>query len=72
MFLSHLKIALRTLLKFKSYALINLTGLTLGLTAGILIMAYVLDETSYDTFHTKAGRLSDGNHFVFYDNPKEL
>jgi putative ABC transport system permease protein len=57
MLLNHFKIAFRTLLKFKGYAFINLLGLALGLTAGILIMIYVLDETSYDTFHAKGDRL---------------
>jgi putative ABC transport system permease protein len=57
MLLNHFKIAFRTLLKFKGYAFINLLGLALGLTAGILIMIYVLDETSYDTFHAKGDRM---------------
>lgn len=57
MLTNYFKIALRTLLKFKGYAFINLFGLALGLTAGILIMIYVLDETSYDTFHAKGDRI---------------
>lgn len=57
MLVNYFKIAFRTLLKFKGYAFINLLGLALGLTAGILIMIYVLDETSYDNFHAKADRL---------------
>ena len=54
---NYLKIALRTLLRFKAFAFINLFGLSLGLTAGILIMMFVLDELSYDTFHEKRDRL---------------
>lgn len=57
MLLNYFKIAFRTLLKFKGYAFINLFGLALGLTAGILIMIYVLDEVSYDKFHAKADRI---------------
>jgi|APTNR8051073442_1049403.scaffolds.fasta_scaffold00360_32 putative ABC transport system permease protein len=57
MLINYFKIAFRTLLKFKGYAAINLLGLGLGLTAGILIMLYVLDELSYDSFHAKANRL---------------
>ena len=57
MLANYFKIALRTLLKFKGYAFINLFGLAMGLTAGILIMIYVLDEISYDTFHSKSDRL---------------
>ncbi len=51
------KIALRSLLRFKGYAAINIVGLALGLTSGILILIYVLDEISYDKFHTKADRI---------------
>lgn len=57
MLLNYFKIAFRTLLKFKGYAFINLLGLALGLTAGILIMIYVLDEVSYDKFHAKLDRI---------------
>jgi putative ABC transport system permease protein len=57
MLLNYFKIAFRTLIKFKGYAFINLFGLALGLTAGILIMIYVLDEVSYDKFHAKGDRL---------------
>ncbi len=57
MLTNYLKIAFRSLLKFKGYALINLFGLALGLTAGILIMIYVLDELSFDKFHVNAKRL---------------
>ena len=54
---NYLKIALRTLLRFKGFAIINLFGLSLGLTAGILIMMFVADELSYDQFHTKGDRI---------------
>ena len=54
---SYLKIALRILFRFKGYAVINILGLALGLTSGILILIYVLDEISYDKFHTKADRI---------------
>ncbi len=57
MFQNYLKIALRTLLRFKGFAFINLFGLSLGLTAGILIMMFVIDEFSYDKFHTKRDRI---------------
>lgn len=57
MFLNHVKIALRSLYKFKGYTLINLLGLVLGLATGIMIILYVLDEASYDRFHVKADRI---------------
>lgn len=51
MLYNYIKISLRSLLKFKGYTAINLLGLALGLTSGILILVYVLDELSFDTFH---------------------
>jgi ABC-type antimicrobial peptide transport system, permease component len=45
----NLKIAFRTLLKGKLYTIINILGLTLGLTSCLLIGAVVFDELSYDT-----------------------
>lgn len=35
------------------YTLINLTGLSVGLATGILIMMFVLHELNYDRFHEK-------------------
>lgn len=57
MLINHLKIAIRTLLKFKEYAAINLIGLGLGITTGIFILLYVSDELSFDRFHEKADRI---------------
>jgi len=49
-----LTIALRNLLKHKFYSFINITGLSVGITCCILILLYVKDELSYDTFNVKA------------------
>jgi putative ABC transport system permease protein len=57
MFANYFKIAFRSLAKFKGYASINLASLALGLAAGILIMIYVMDELSYDKFHTNLDRI---------------
>lgn len=53
---NYLKIALRSLLRFKGFAFINLFGLSLGLTAGMLILMFVTDELSVDKFHAKRDR----------------
>ncbi|MGD8778034.1 MAG: ABC transporter permease [Ignavibacteria bacterium] len=50
-------IALRNLLKYKAFSLINILGLTIGITCTILIFLYVQDEISYDEYHSKAGRI---------------
>jgi len=53
----YLKIALRSIVKHKSQSAINISGLTLGLAASILILLYVFDELSYDKFHKNAERI---------------
>src|SRR4051812_14840106 len=57
MILNYFKIALRSLNRFRGYTAINLLSLSLGLTAGVIIMLYVIDELSFDKFHTKADRI---------------
>lgn len=54
---NYFKIALRNLRKNKLYASINIFGLTIGLTACLLIGLYIANETSYDTFNEKANRI---------------
>lgn len=53
----NLRIAFRNLLKFKTHSAINLIGLSLGLSVGALIMLFVMDEVSFDNFHTKKDRI---------------
>jgi len=47
---NYLKIAYRNLLKNMTFSLINIIGLTVAMTAGLLILQYVRFELSYDTF----------------------
>lgn len=51
MFKNYFKIALRNLKKYKAYTFINIFGLAAGITAVILILAYIRFEISYDKFH---------------------
>jgi putative ABC transport system permease protein len=48
MFKNYFKIAIRTLIKRKGYSLLNILGLTLGMTCCLLIFHYVSYEKSYD------------------------
>ncbi|MCJ0742918.1 FtsX-like permease family protein [Pedobacter montanisoli] len=50
MFKINLKIALRNLWKNKTYTAINIGGLALGLTAFILLLLFINNEKSYDTW----------------------
>lgn len=54
---NYIKIACRNLLKNKGYSLINILGLTVGISCCILILLHVEDEFSYDTFFSKGDRI---------------
>ncbi len=57
MFVNYLKTALRTLLRQKSYSIINIGGLAIGMSVCILILSYVFFELSYDKFHEKSDQI---------------
>jgi putative ABC transport system permease protein len=57
MFTNYLKIALRNILKHKSYAFVNIAGLAVGIACCLLILLYVQDELSYDRFHQNAAQI---------------
>lgn len=57
MFRNHLKIALRFFLKNKLFTGINILGLTIGITAFILLAQYVAFEKSYDNFIPEVDQL---------------
>ena len=54
---NYLKIALRNILKHKFCSLINILGMTVGITACLLIILYIKDELNYDRFHAHADRI---------------
>ena len=51
MFKNYLKIAYRSMIKNRSYSLINVFGLSLGMACCVLIFAYIGYELSYDRYH---------------------
>ena len=57
MFTNYLKTAFRNLQKNKLYAAINIFGLTIGLTACLLIGVFIIHELSYDKFNANADRI---------------
>ncbi len=57
MFFNYLKIAFRNLIRHKVYTGINLLGLSIGMTACILMLLFVREEISYDKFHSKADNI---------------
>ena len=57
MFSNYFKIAYRNLLKSRVFSFINLAGFLLGFVPAIFIALYVIDELSFDAFHTNADRI---------------
>lgn len=57
MLTNYIKIAWRNLQKDRFYSLLNIIGLTIGVTCGLLLLLYVTDELSYDKYHTNASRI---------------
>ena len=54
---NYIKIAFRNIIHGKLYSIINITGLVVALTSFILIILYVQNQYSYDTFNKKADRI---------------
>ncbi|WP_428654423.1 ABC transporter permease [Runella sp.] len=51
-----LKFAVRNLLKTRLFGILNITGLAVGMAAAVLILMWVQNELSFDSYHTKASR----------------
>lgn len=57
MFKNLLRTAVRHISKHLGYSLLNILGLTLGISSALLLIIYVADEVSYDRYHEKADRI---------------
>ena len=77
MFSNYLKTTVRNLWRNKSFSVINIMGLALGVTCSLLIMLWVKDEYSVDAFHKNSNRLysvyerqnHDGQWYAFHGTP---
>ncbi len=54
---NYLKIALRTMLRNKSYSIINILGLSIGVACCLMLALYIQDEWSYDQHHKDLGNI---------------
>ncbi|GAB3896941.1 ABC transporter permease [Larkinella knui] len=61
---NYLKITIRTFWKNKLFSGLNVVGLGIGMAAVWLMGLYVVDELSYDRFHTKADRIVRVVHYA--------
>jgi len=57
MFKNLIKIALRNIRKNLLYSILNVLGLSLGITSALFLIVYVADELSYDKYHNNADRI---------------
>ena len=57
MIANYLKVAIRNLMRNKTFSAINILGLAIGIACCILILLYVQDELSYDRHHKNADRI---------------
>lgn len=55
---NYLKIAWRNLLKHKTFSLINILGLAIGIASCMIIFVYVQHELTFDAYNTKADRIA--------------
>ena len=54
---NYFKIAFRNIQKRKLHAVLNISGLALGIASFIIIALYILNELRYDQYHEKADRI---------------
>jgi putative ABC transport system permease protein len=52
-----LKVAIRNAISNKQFTILNILGLSIGITASLMIALYVQDEISYDSFHKDADQV---------------
>jgi putative ABC transport system permease protein len=69
---NYFKIAWRNLVKNKFYSTINISGLSVGLTVGIIILLWVQDEFSYDRFHSKEENIYKVENMVGTGSSRQL
>jgi putative ABC transport system permease protein len=80
MFRNYVKAAWRNLLRDKSHTIINISGLSIGLTCSLLIFLWVTSELSVDAFFPNGGRMyaiyerqfSDNQVRGLYNTPAQL
>jgi putative ABC transport system permease protein len=57
MFRTYLKIALRSILKYRFFSIVNIFGLAVSMSACLLIIVMIADQKKFDRFHTRKDRI---------------
>ena len=61
------KVAYRNIVRNKGFSAINITGLTIGMASAILILLWMQDELSYDSFNSNKDRIYEVWNRVSFD-----
>lgn len=69
---NYLKITLRSFLRNKLYASINLLGLSVGIASFILVYLFVQNQLSYDQGYTDAQRIYRVINHIHFNDKEEL
>jgi len=69
---NYLKTAWRNLVRNKFYTMINISGLTVGLAVGILILLWVQDEFGFDRFHKNEQNIYKVENMVGTGDSRQL
>ncbi len=59
-----LLVAFRNLKRDKSYSLLNILGLTIGISFSLFLIFYIKDELTYDKYNEKADRIFRINAYI--------
>src|SRR5687767_9077218 len=65
---NYFKIVFRNMLRNKTFSLINIAGLVIGIACSLLICLWIYNEISYDRFHKNADHLYQAWNRGTYDN----
>ena len=69
---NYIKTAWRNLKKNRFYSFVNMSGLAIGLAVGLIILLWVQDEFSYDSFHTRADNIYKLENFGGTGSSRQL
>src|SRR5689334_13424431 len=63
---NHFKITIRNLLRNKTFSVINIVGLAIGMASAILILLWIQNEINFDRFHKNTDRI-----YLMYSRDKD-
>lgn len=69
---NYLKTSFRTLLRNKTFSLINIVGLAVGMAGAVLLLLWIQNIYTYDGFHTKKDRIYQLYNRAQYDGKTDV